>query len=104
MLADGGSPEIRVRKGMKCIKGLAAELRRKKWSIHTGRSGAEENMTSGEESLDDLEGGVSRHCLATSTLSRSKKMKGNPARMRSIKRWKVEPAFPKPKGIRMNLS
>ena len=44
---------------MKCIKGRVAELRRKKWSIHAGRSGAEENMTAGEESLDDLEAGVS---------------------------------------------
>ena len=55
---------------MKCIKGRVAELRRKKWSIHAGRSGAEENMTAGEESLDDLEAGVSgqSRCCGTCRL------------------------------------
>ena len=58
----GREPDTRMRKGVKRIKGSAAELRRKKWSIHAGRSEAEENMTDGEGYLDDLETGVSGQC------------------------------------------
>ena len=55
--------DTRLRKGMKCIKGPAAEVRWKKWSIHAGLSGAEENMAAGEESPDDLEARIScRRC------------------------------------------
>ena len=56
------APDTRVRKGVKRIKGLVAELRQKKWSIHASGSGAEENMAAGKEALDDLEAGISHHC------------------------------------------
>ena len=62
-----GAPNTRVRKGMKCIKGPEAERQRKKWSIHASRSGAEENVTFGEESLDDLDAGVSGQCRRCGT-------------------------------------
>ena len=42
---------------MTCINGQVM----KNWSIHAGRSGAEKKVTAGEESLDDLEAGVSGH-------------------------------------------
>ena len=60
-----GAPNTRVRKGVKFIKGLAAELWRKKLAIYACRSRAEEYTTAGEESLDNLEARVSgqcRHC------------------------------------------
>ena len=47
-----GAPNTRLRKDMKCIKCLAAELLRKKWAIHACRIGAEEYVTAGEESVD----------------------------------------------------
>ena len=55
MLADGGSPEIRVRKGVKCIRGSAAERWREKRAIHARRCGAQQYLTAGEESPDNLE-------------------------------------------------
>ena len=57
-----GAPNTRVRKCVKCIKGLAAKRRRKNWAIHACRHRAQEYSTAGEESLDDLEARVTGQC------------------------------------------